>query len=108
MQTQNRVFSKLFKDKTNLSKNVKLSKMTDLDDIFYQISDFDTQIDEAFSEIRSLATKTLFKIEQFESIWNDIEKTTIDLGIDVNEVLPSGYKARINNISDRAESIKSI
>ena len=108
MQIEKKVFSKLFKPKTALSKKVDLSKMNDLDAIFYEANDLDEQIDATYSELRSLATKALFKIEEFESVWNDIEKTTIDLGIDVNEVLPSGYKSRINNISARAESIKSI
>tara|TARA_R110002073_G_scaffold329111_1_gene511099 strand:- start:412 stop:744 length:333 start_codon:yes stop_codon:yes gene_type:complete len=104
-----KVYSKLPLKKHYFRKHkIDLGKIDELDSLFSDILIRDEEIDAIYSELRRSATQTNVLIEDFNKISEEIRESANELGVDYDTIVPSAYFSRINNISEKTDSIKQL
>jgi len=109
MNTTKTVFNKLYNKKTELETHkVELGVKDDYMELFNKLVTLDTNIDKNYALLRTEINKAGLQIEKSEKLYQKTEKIAKELGLDINEVIPTGAKSRINNINKKVKSFRKL
>jgi len=105
MNTQKSVYNRLFSkvEKTELeSQKVELGVKDDYMELFNKL------VDKNYALLRTEINKAALQIEKSEKLYQKTEKIAKELGLDINQVIPTGAKSRINNINKKVKSFRKL
>ena len=100
MSTKNRVFNKLFKAKTELSKKVDLSLIGDIDDAIQEAENtrinWDNTLNDLYIELfdvvdrfkdsENLYNEFDLQVENVKTLFSNLKDNLIDVGVDINNI----------------------